>query len=250
MTDQETQKRMAAEAAVELINDGDVVGLGTGSTVKYVLEALGKKVQQGMKVKGVATSVQTEELAKSLHIPLITIDEMIQKYRGIDIAIDGADHIDESYRIIKGGGGAMHREKIVLMYADMKVIIVDESKMVKKLAGLILPVEVTKFSSPFVQEAITGFEITSKLRLDSHGQPFVTDNGNYILDCKLHKEVDLSEISVLLPVIPGVVDHGLFVNLATKIIVGGPKGVKVYDMDPVEIPSEEEFEKFMMQQLV
>ncbi len=238
MFDQETQKRMAAEAAADYIENGDIVGLGTGSTVKYVLEALGKKVQQGLNILGVATSVQTAQLAKSLNIPLITLDEVLQGHKVIDIAIDGADQIDESYHMIKGGGGAMHREKIILMCSDLRIIIVDDSKMVKKLGGAKLPVEVTKFSYLPVMELLKGSGLPSKPRLDSNGNFFITDNGHYILDCKLPEKPNLDEISALVSMIPGVVDHGLFMDLASIIVVGGAEGLKIHEIEEHELSQE------------
>lgn len=249
MFDQETQKRMAAEVAAEYVEDGNIVGLGTGSTVKYVIEALGRKVSEGLNIKALASSVQTEELAKSFNIPLVTLSDVMQIYNGIDIAIDGADQVDKSYNIIKGGGGALHREKIVMICASLKIIVVDHSKMVKKLDGCILPVEVTPFSHPYATEFLAELGLPSLLRLDAQDQPFVTDNGNYILDCQLHKSFDLGKIMTLIPMMPGAVDHGLFVGLADLVIVGGPKGVKTHEVPKDDMPSEEDIEKFLMRQL-
>lgn len=208
-------KRIAAERAVEFIKDGMIVGLGTGSTAYWAIQKIGQRVKEGLSVKAIATSNQSEDLARELGISLLSTAEV----ETIDITIDGADEVDADWNLIKGGGGALLREKIVAASSKQLIIIVDESKLVKQLGQFPLPVEIVRF----------GYEITvNKLRklgaepaLRKIGdQPYLTDNGNYIADCHFGTIDRPEELHLALGLIPGVVDNGLFIGMATHVIAG------------------------------
>lgn len=208
----EALKKLAAEEAVKLVSDGMVVGLGTGSTAAFAIEAL-----KARDIRGVPTSEATAELARQYGIRLVHLHEI----DSIDIAIDGADQIDPHLNLIKGGGGALTREKIVDSMAKRFIVIADESKMVKTLT-FPLPVEVLEFGWTEVKRRIEalGAHVTTR--------DFVTDNGNLILDCKF-QEVK-PEIGQRISQMPGVVEHGIFPReMVTKVIVGTEGGVKVYE---------------------
>lgn len=212
-------KQMAAERAVDYIRDDMIIGLGTGSTAYWAIQKLGLKVEEGLKIRAIATSIQSEELAKKLGIQLIATSEINE----IDITIDGADEVDHDFNLIKGGGGALLREKIVASLSKQLIVVVDESKLVKQLGHFPLPIEVVKF----------GYEITiKKLRLlgcgtslrKIEGEIYVTDNGNYIVDCHFNSIENPQELHNKINLIPGVVDNGLFVNMTRKVIVGYQDG--------------------------
>ena len=211
----EEQKRIASRAAVEHVEDGMHVGLGTGSTVKYAIERLGERVQDGLDVVGVATSKETEERARRAGIPLEELDE-----QPIDVTIDGADQVDPALQLIKGGGGALLREKMVADRSRQVVIVVDESKLVEAFT-FPLPVEVTLYGWKSVAARLKEQRLQPNLRPD-----FVTDNGNIILDCSYDALTDLHGLAAGLNGIPGVVEHGLFLDTATAVIVGTPEGAK------------------------
>ncbi|MGC9308234.1 MAG: ribose-5-phosphate isomerase RpiA [Thermoplasmatota archaeon] len=211
----EEQKRIASHAAVEHVKDGMRVGLGTGSTVKYAIERLGERVQDGLDIVGVATSKETEERARRAGIPLEELDE-----QPIDVTIDGADQVDPALQLIKGGGGALLREKMVADRSRQVVIVVDESKLVEAFT-FPLPVEVTLYGWKSVAARLKEQGLQPDLRPD-----FVTDNGNVILDCSYDALTDLHGLAARLNGIPGVVEHGLFLDTATAVIVGTPEGAK------------------------
>ena len=173
------EKQLAAHASLQFVRAGDIVGLGSGSTVAYAVRFLGERVRAGLKVRGVATSIQTQSLAVSLEIPLITLDEV----REIDVTIDGTDEFDPELRLIKGGGGALLREKIVASASREEIIIADSTKQVSVLGNCPLPVEVIRFAQAVVSKKISALGATVQLRKDRAGEPFVTDEGNHILDC-------------------------------------------------------------------
>lgn len=221
--DQEALKRAAAEAALEYVRDGAVVGLGTGSTVRHLLLAMGKRLRSGFRIKGVPTSHATAELAKSLGIPLLPYDEAWP----IEIAIDGADQVDPHYNLIKGGGGALLREKIVAAAARHFVVIVDAGKRTSFLGHpMPLPVEVIPFGWQSTARLIKELGWDGSLRMQQ-GEVFTTDGGNYILDLKIDRIDDPARLETQLNGIPGVVENGLFVGRAGTLIVGSPQGVQV-----------------------
>src|ERR1044071_8628340 len=217
------EKQLAALASLQFVRAGDVVGLGSGSTAAYAVRFLGERVRAGLKVRGVATSIQTQSLAVSLEIPLITLDEVQE----IDVTIDGADEFDPELRLIKGGGGALLHEKIVASASRQVIIIADSSKQVCVLGKVPLPVEVIRFAEALVSEKISVLGATVRLRKDRAGEPFVTDEGNHILDCHFGQIPDPPALAHTLSEIPGVVEHGLFINLADVVLLG--KGSEVLE---------------------
>ncbi len=232
-------KRQAAARAVELIEPGMKVGLGTGSTAAHLVDLLGARVKAGLDVVCVPTSEATAAQARSLGIRLATLDEEPL----LDLTIDGADEADRSLRLIKGGGGALLREKIVAMASEQMVVIADQSKLVETLGKFALPVEVVRFGFMATRNMIADYaadagctgEIT--LRLGRDGQPYVTDGGNYIFDCQFGKIDEPELLDGLLKLIPGVVENGLFIGIASRAIFAGPSGL-------VEIEAEESDEDF------
>ncbi len=218
------EKEAAARASLRFVRDGDIVGLGTGSTAAYAVRFLGERVQAGLKIRGIPTSIHTAELAKSLGIPLTTLDEVQQ----IDVTIDGADELDANLQLIKGGGGALLREKIVASASLIEVIIADSSKQVAVLGKFPVPVEVIKFAEALVTKKIAALGATVKTRTDSSGEKFVTDEGNHILDCSFGKIPDPPALAGKLEKIPGVVEHGLFIGMASVVLIG--KGDQVLEL--------------------
>lgn len=221
LTPQEIGKKAAAQEAVKLIEDGMRVGLGTGSTAKFFIEALGEICKKGLSITAVATSESSTNLAKKLHIPLVDINAIDY----LDITVDGADEIDHQLRMIKGGGGALLREKIVATMSTTVVAIVDSEKVVKHLGKFPLPVEILPFATAATLAAINKLSFFPVIRLQKDGSIYVTDNGNYIADIKLpypclHPEEDDKRLRE----IPGVLETGFFLNLATMAIVGHPDG--------------------------
>lgn len=217
------EKELAARASLQFVRDGDVVGLGSGSTAAYAVRYLGKRVRAGMKIRGIATSVQTQNLAASVGIPLTTLEEV----QRIDVTIDGADEFDPELRLIKGGGGALLHEKIVASGSRQVIIIADSSKQVCVLGKVPLPVEVIRFAEALVSEKISLLGATVRLRKDKAGKPFITDEGNRILDCHFGQIPDPPALAHTLSEIPGVVEHGLFINLADVVLLG--KGLEVLE---------------------
>lgn len=209
-------KRRAAEYAVSLVRSRQVLGLGTGSTAKFAIEALALMVQDGLKFTGVATSKATALLAQRLGIPLVELNET----KGIDLAIDGADEVDPDFNMIKGGGGALTREKLVAIASDHRVILVDETKLVDALGRTrSLPVEALSFSWVMASRRLLELGCTPELRLAA-GKPFLTDNGNYILDCAFPRIANPAELERAIKLLPGVVESGLFVGLADTVVIG------------------------------
>lgn len=222
------EKEAAARASLRFVRDGDIVGLGTGSTAVYAVRFLGERVKAGLKIRGIPTSVHTQELATSLGIPLTTLDEVQE----IDVTIDGADECDPQLRLIKGGGGALLREKIVASATRKFVIIADSSKQVPVLGKFPVPVEVIKFAEALVAKKITAMGAEVKVRADASGRKFITDEGNHILDCHFGQIPDPPALARMLETTPGVVEHGLFIGMASIALIG--KGTQV-----LEIPRKE-----------
>lgn len=218
-------KRNAARAAVELVQDGMVLGLGTGSTANLMLAALAERVRQGLDVRGVPTSEATMTLARHLGIPLTTLDEDLV----LDLTLDGADEVDPDFRLIKGLGGALLREKVVAASSKRLAIMVDESKMVKQLGTKCpLPVEVMRFAWRPAGESLRALGCEPVLRRGKDGEPFVSDNGNLILDARFARGIDDAErLERDANNIPGVVENGLFLGLTTEVVVGSAEGARV-----------------------
>ena len=215
-------KRLAAEKACEYIEDEMILGLGTGSTVDYALRKIGKMVNEGLKIKGIPTSFRTKKIAKEEKIPLTSLEENPE----IDLTIDGADEVDSELRLIKGGGGAFTREKMIAYYSKKVIIVIDETKVVKMLGiDFSLPVEVVKFGWTSTKEKLKEFNCNVELRKIMNN-PYITDNSNYILDCEFDRIKDPVKLEIDINSIPGVVENGLFIGLADEIIVGSKQGIK------------------------
>jgi ribose 5-phosphate isomerase A len=225
MDAQEQLKQAAAESAVALVEDGMILGLGTGSTSKLAVEALGKRVAQGLRVIGIPTSEFTGQQARSLGITISTLDEHPQ----VDLTIDGADEVELGrLNLIKGRGGALLREKIVASASSRLAIIVDESKLVERLGThFALPVEVVPFGWPAAARKIEALGAKVVLRPGTDGKPYVTDGGHYIVDCAFGAIARPAELELQLNSIVGVVEHGLFLGMVSQVIVAGKSGVKV-----------------------
>lgn len=215
-------KRKAGEAAVGHILDGMVLGLGTGSTVRHTLEAVARLVGEGWDLSGVPTSRATEALAKSLGIPLTTLEE----HTSLDLALDGADEVDPRLNLIKGLGGALLREKIVAAASDSLIVIVEEGKLVNRLGEKApLPVEVLPFGLGRTQREVEALGCEAILRMEGDA-PYVTDNGNWILHCRFPRIDSPAELGHRLKSISGVLEHGLFLEMADLVIVGRKGGVE------------------------
>ena len=223
MRDLDRPKQQAAERALDLIRDGQVIGLGTGSTARFAIEGLGRRIQEGLSVKGVPTSVATERLASELAIPLVDLN-----LAGvIDVTLDGADEVDPDFNMIKGGGGALTREKLVALASVKRVILVDESKLVSKLGqSRLLPIEVLPFAWTMAARLLTGLGCVATLR-DASGMPFVTDNGNHILDCAFGPIEDAAALEKRIKLLPGVIECGLFIGIADTLIIGFDDRVEI-----------------------
>ena len=209
------EKELAARASLKYVHDGQIVGLGTGSTATIAIRYLGERVRDGLKVRGIPTSVQSRDLAIQLGIPLTTFEE----YQEIDVTIDGADEFDPDLNLIKGGGGAMLREKVVASATKQLVIVTDSSKQVPVLGGFPLPVEVITFAEPLVAKKISDRGAIVARRCDPSGKPYTTDEGHHILDCHFGKISDPVALARRLSDMPGVVEHGLFVGMASVVLM-------------------------------
>ena len=229
--DMEALKRQAAARALEQVQSGMKLGLGTGSTARHFVDLLGEKVRAGMKVIGVPTSEATRIQAEQCGIALTTLDEVDR----LDITIDGADEVDPDLNLIKGGGGALLREKIVAAASDRMIVIADETKWVDALGRFPLPVEVVPFGLGATRRAIerafaaVGVSGQMVLRKSKDGHVFVTDGGHWIIDGHLGRIADVPRLASLLNAIPGVVESGLFVGLASTVILAGTNGIRVVE---------------------
>jgi ribose 5-phosphate isomerase A len=213
----DSQKKLAGEKAIEYITDGMIVGLGTGSTTQFFIKKIGEEIKKGLDIKCIPTSLSTEKLAQDLEIPL----SCLSKHQIIDITIDGADQVDPDLNLIKGGGGALLREKIVASCSKKVIIVVDESKMVKKLSYP-LPVEVLPFGWKSTRKKLERLGLVASLRINK--KTFVTDNNNFIIDCRYQQVTE--ELETKINMIPGVIEHGFFRNMVNEVVIGTKKGIK------------------------
>ncbi len=216
-------KEAAAEAASKLLRNGMVVGLGSGTTATMAVAAIGRRVAQGLRIIGIPTSEKTADQARLLHIPLSTLEERFQ----IDVTIDGADEVESgSLNLIKGGGGNLLREKIVAIASSRMVVVADESKLVSPLGSRgPVPVEVVPFGWKTTAERLKKVGANPILRLTSEARTYVTDGGNYILDCAFGPIPSPRELQTHIDSIVGVVEHGLFIGIASEALIAGPGGV-------------------------
>lgn len=211
----DAEKEAAARASLKYVRDGQVVGLGSGSTATCAIRLLGERVRAGMKIRGIPSSIASRDLAIQLGIPLITFDQVQE----IDVTIDGADEFDPALNLIKGGGGAMLREKIVASASKQLIIVTDSSKQVPVLGRFPPPVEVIGFAEPLVAKKISNLGARVIRRQDSSGKPYVTDEGHHILDCHFGKIPDPAVLARTLSETPGIVEHGLFVGMASVVVM-------------------------------
>lgn len=228
------QKRTAALAALDYVQDGMIVGLGSGSTSEIFVRELGKRVADGLSIIGIPTSKSTAEVARESGITLSEVDKVDR----IHVTVDGADEVDGRFRLIKGGGGCHLREKIIANASDLMVVIIDESKLVGTLGQFPLPVEVDPFAFTVTAKKIfdalqsTGIQRpdVQLRRAGDSGKPFITDGGNYILDCACRAIPDPNATADALNRIPGMVEHGLFIGLARVVIVGEDSGARIMEL--------------------
>lgn len=212
-------KQIAGERAAAYVADGMKIGLGTGSTAYWAIRAIADKIRSGLRIEAIPTSSATEKLAIELGIPLTDFTKVLR----LDITIDGADEVDSHLHLIKGGGGALFREKLVAAASDQLIIVADESKEVAALGAFPLPVEVTPFAWQTTAARVACLGCTPQLRRKD-GRPFVTDNENFILDCQFAPINSPEELNQRLNAITGIVEHGLFVGMANRVVIGTSKG--------------------------
>lgn len=223
---QDRWKRVAAARAVEEVEDGMVLGLGSGSTAVFAVEVLAERIVKGLRVFGIPTSEGTAALARRLGVPLTNFAE----HRRIDLAIDGADQVERgTLNLVKGLGGTLLREKILASASDMMIVVVDDTKLVDRLGGhTALPVEIVPFGWQIVFDRLTAIGCTPRLRL-AGDMPFTSDGGNYIADCAIAEVPDSAALEARLSAMVGVVENGLFIDMASMIVVGRPTGVEVIE---------------------
>ncbi len=222
-------KEMAAREAVKYVEDDMVVGLGSGTTATIAIKLLGEKVKQGLTIIGIPTSKESEKVAESVGIPI----GELRAHPPVDLTIDGADEVDPSLNLIKGLGGALVREKIVASHSNLEIIVVDDVKMVDRLGQRApVPVEILRFAHEATINKLNKLGCACKIRI-RHDQPFVTDNGNLIVDCRFQTIEDPGKLESAINAIPGVVDNGLFVGMADKVIVATSDGIKILEKNTV-----------------
>jgi len=220
----DAEKQAAARASLKYVGDGQIVGLGTGSTANFAIRMLGDRVRKGMKIRGIPSSIASRDLASQVGIPLITFDDAQQ----IDVTIDGADEFDPSLNLIKGGGGAMLREKIVAFASKQLVIVTDSSKQVPVLGKFPLPVEVITFAERLIAKRISDLGAQVVQRHGKDGKPYVTDEGHHILDCHFGNIPDPPALGRTLSDMPGIVEHGLFVGLTSVVVMAKSGSVEEF----------------------
>lgn len=223
MTDLHPLKIEAARAALEAVRDNMIVGLGSGSTAEEFVKLLGQSLAQKerRKVSGICTSIRTEELARGLGIPIIPLHQ----FRSVDVAVDGADEIDPQLRLIKGRGGALLREKIIEQAAAQFIVIADHTKEVERLGAGPLPVVIVPFAQPLLERRFSALSLTPALRMRD-GRPFVTDDGQYILDIQIPPGLDIADVVERLCSFAGVVETGFFPDEASEAIIAAPGGIR------------------------
>jgi ribose 5-phosphate isomerase A len=225
--DRDQRKRQAAERALKLVAPGMKLGLGSGSTARHFVDLVGERVKAGLDIRCVATSEATASQAKALGIPLVSLNEIPE----LDLTVDGADEVDPELRLIKGGGGALLREKIVASASKRMAVIADSTKLVPRLGAFPLPIEVVPFglaaTRRHIERAFAELGLAGPIRLRGDSSPFVTDGGHSVLDCSLGAIAEPERLSRILSSIPGVVEHGLFIGLARMAIIAGDEGVEV-----------------------
>ncbi|HSR70384.1 MAG TPA: ribose-5-phosphate isomerase RpiA [Acidobacteriota bacterium] len=228
---QDQEKKAAAEAALSYVREGMSLGLGTGSTAAFAVRGLGRMVRDGLKIRAVPTSRQTRSLARAEGIPLTTLQDCPR----LDLTIDGADEADRRCRLVKGGGGALLREKIVASASRRMLAIVDSSKLVEYLGAFPLPVEVVPFAWPVVLPRLAALGCSPVLRRRGD-EPFVTDEGNYIIDCPFKTLDDPSGLAAEISPLAGVVEHGLFIGLCHEVIVARGSSTETISCGPGNEP--------------
>jgi ribose 5-phosphate isomerase A len=226
---QDDQKKAAAKAALDYVKPQMKIGLGTGSTARHFIDFLGAKVKEGLEVVAVPTSKETSEQAKRLGIPLATLET----HPFLDLVVDGADEFDADFNVMKGGGGALLFEKIVASSARFVVIIADQSKKVEHLGAFPLPIEVVPFGVKAtawkIERALQACGLKAKMNIRvRNGKPFRSDSGNVIIDCAIGKIPEPGRLSNFLSIIPGIVDHGLFIGICGIILMATPDGVTTF----------------------
>ncbi|MDQ6732814.1 MAG: ribose-5-phosphate isomerase RpiA [Nitrospirota bacterium] len=221
----EAAKIEAARKALEFIEEDMVVGLGSGTTATHFIRLLGDRVREGLKVRGIASSRASEELARSLSIPMIDFRTCSE----IDVAVDGADEIAPGLALIKGGGGALLREKIVASAAKRFIVVADSSKVVDRLGKFPLPVEVIQMAAPLVMRKLAALDIRPKTRETANGDDYITDEGNVILDCACGVIDDPYKLAASIRQIVGVVEHGLFLHMADTALIANGAEVEVME---------------------
>ncbi len=220
-------KIKAAEVALSYVEDGMRLGIGTGSTAEEFVRLLAEKIAGGMNIEGVPTSERTARLCLELGVPLKSLDELPE----LDLTIDGADEVDHQLRLIKGGGGALLREKIVASASGRMIVIADETKLVECLGAFPLPIEINPFGMEATRRAIeklaSAMGLTGAIDIRTNGrEPFMTDGGHFILDASFGRIPDAEALASSLNAIPGVVEHGLFIQLASLAVIAGPAGAR------------------------
>jgi ribose 5-phosphate isomerase A len=222
--DNDLEKQAVARAGLSFVENGQIVGLGSGSTATHFIQFLGERVRAGLQIRGIPTSIRTQQLAQKCGIPLISLDQVER----IDVDLDGADEFDPQLRLVKGGGGALLREKIIASASRQFVVLADSSKQVPMLGKFPLPVEVIPFAETLLTQRISALGAAVSLRKAADGAIFRTDEGHHILDCHFGKIPDPPALARALSDMPGVVEHGLFINMATVVLVG--KGDQVMEL--------------------
>ncbi|HWY68051.1 MAG TPA: ribose-5-phosphate isomerase RpiA [Terriglobales bacterium] len=222
--DKDLEKQAVARAALSFVENGQVVGLGSGSTSTYFIQFLADRVKAGLKIRGVPTSVRTQQLAEKCGIPLATLDQV----EALDIDVDGADEFDPQLQLVKGGGGALLREKIIASASKKFVVLADSSKQVPILGKFPLPVEVIPFAETLLTQRISALGATVTLRKTMDGTAYKTDEGHHILDCHFGRIPDPAKLARTLSDMPGIVEHGLFINMASVVLLA--KGEQVTEL--------------------